>query len=449
MLAALALLRHNQQMRRLWAIGAIATLTAAAEGLTPAERKASIDSFEKVWTTVRDKHWDPKLNGVDWQAVHDELRPKLEAADDKDAVRGILNDMVRRLKQSHFGVFSSDVYRDLDTKAGAKDSDDSPYEAQPGLDLRILDGHVYVTEVEKGSPAATHGVKPGWEIQLIGKTEIAPALARITKQFADSTQLDLRLQRAVLSRLEGRSGETVHVEFLAGDDHKTELDLERAKPRGKPVKLGSMPPMHVWSEWRIVRPEVGYVRFNMFMDPEALAATMAEAMKACGGCKGFIVDVRGNPGGLGGLAMGVAGWLVDQKGLQLGTMFMRNVSPLKFVVFPRAEPFRGPVAILVDGCSASTSEIFAGGMKDIGRARIFGTRTAGAALPSVIERLPNGDGFQYAVANYISQGGKPLEGIGVIPDEEIRPTRKQLLDGNDPAMDAALRWIEKRGPGKG
>jgi carboxyl-terminal processing protease len=116
---------------------------------------------------------------------------------------------------------------------------------------------------------------------------------------------------------------------------------------------------------------------------------------------------------------------------------------LNYVIFPRPEPFRGPVAILVDGDSASTSEIFAGGLKDVKRARVFGTKTAGAALPSVIERLPNGDGFQYAIANYISQGGKPLEGIGVIPDEEIRQTRRQLLDGKDAVLDAAVAWIEK------
>ena len=99
---------------------------------------------------------------------------------------------------------------------------------------------------------------------------------------------------------------------------------------------------------------------------------------------------------------------------------------MNFAIFPRAEPFRGPLAVLVDGSSASTSEILAGGLKDIHRARIFGTRTAGAALPSVVSRLPNGDGFQYAIANYISQGGEPLEGIGVIPDEEVRPITESL-----------------------
>jgi carboxyl-terminal processing protease len=97
---------------------------------------------------------------------------------------------------------------------------------------------------------------------------------------------------------------------------------------------------------------------------------------------------------------------------------------------------------LVDETSASTSEILAGGLKDLKRAHIFGTRTAAAALPSAIEMLPNGDGFQYAMANYVSQGGKPLEGIGVSPDVEAPLTREALLAGKDPALDAAVNWIQ-------
>jgi carboxyl-terminal processing protease len=66
----------------------------------------------------------------------------------------------------------------------------------------------------------------------------------------------------------------------------------------------------------------------------------------------------------------------------------------------------------------------------------------------MFERLPNGDGFQYAIANYISEGGKPLEGIGVLPDEEVRLTRKALLSGHDPVLDAALAWIQKQKDGR-
>ena len=118
----------------------------------PADRAAGIEAFEKVWTTVRDKHWDPKLGGLDWQAVHDELRPKVEAAKSADAVREILNEMVGRLKQTHFGIFPAEVYHDLDPSA------DADGEASPGIDLRVLEGHAIVTALDEGSPAAAKGV---------------------------------------------------------------------------------------------------------------------------------------------------------------------------------------------------------------------------------------------------------------------------------------------------
>jgi carboxyl-terminal processing protease len=83
-------------------------------------------------------------------------------------------------------------------------------------------------------------------------------------------------------------------------------------------------------------------------------------------------------------------------------------------------------------------------LKDLGRARIFGSRSAAAALPSVIEKLPNGDGFQYAVGNYISEGGQPLEGEGVQPDVKVSLTRAGLLTGRDAVLDAALHWIKDK-----
>jgi len=233
------------------------------------------------------------------------------------------------------------------------------------------------------------------------------------------------------------------VEFLDGSDRKVTLQLPRAGPRGTATTLGQLPPEHFWVESRKVQGDVGYVQFNMFFEPDTVASAMQKMVAACTGCKGFVIDLRGNPGGIGGMAMGLAGWFTSQPGLHLGTMYLRTGS-LMFAVFPRPEPFRGPLAILVDGCSASTTEIFAGGMQDLKRARIFGAHTAGAALPSLFERLPNGDGFQYAIANYISTGGKPLEGIGVTPDQEVPLTRRQLLAGQDPVLDAAVSWIHQQ-----
>ena len=140
------------------------------------------------------------------------------------------------------------------------------------------------------------------------------------------------------------------------------------------------------------------------------------------------------------MSFGIGGWLVTEPDLKLGTMIARTGS-LHFRLNPAPTRYEKPVAVMVDELSMSTSEILAGGLKDIARARIFGTRTPGAALPSMIVMLPNGDRFQFVFANYISAGGKPLEGEGVRPDVETPLTRAALIEGRDPAVEAAVRWI--------
>ena len=140
------------------------------------------------------------------------------------------------------------------------------------------------------------------------------------------------------------------------------------------------------------------------------------------------------------MSWAMSGYLVSEPGLKLGTMITR-VGSLNFTIQPRPRPFKAPVAVLVDELSMSTSEIFAGGLQDLKRVRVFGTKTPGAALPSTVEVLPNGDRFQYAFANYVSAGGKALEGAGVVPDVLAPLSRSLLLEGRDPALEAALCWI--------
>ena len=415
---------------------ALSRLSFGQPALSPELRQLNIDSFETVWKTVQDKHWDPKLNGVDWQAVHDELRPKIEKAASMDEARAVMSDMLHRLKQTHFGIVPGDAYKELDQKGDARSS---PSEGDPGIDVRPVDGHTLVTFVTPDSPAAAQGVKPGWEILRIDGKDLTPGMEKVRAAFGSAMLAELIETRAVVERMEGPIDKAVEVEFLDGQDRKVKLKLGRTGPRGKETVLGSLPPLHFWMDSQKVG-DVGYVHFNMFFEPEAVASTFQKMMLECKDCKGFVIDLRGNPGGIGAMAMGMAGWFTSQNGLRLGTMYMRSTS-IKFAVFPRPQPFKGPLAILVDGCSASTSEIFAGGMQDLKRARVFGTHTAGAALPSVFTKLPNGDGFQYAIANYVSEGGKPLEGVGVTPDQEVKLTRHQLLEGQDPVLDAAVSWI--------
>ena len=404
-----------------------------ADRLTPGQKRLNIESFEHVWTTVRDKHWDPKLGGLDWQAVHDELRPRVESAVTMEQARAAMADMLARLKQSHFNIVPATVYEEIGGELKG--------EGRTGLDVRVVDGRVLVVATEPDSPAVESGVKPGWEIGSVDRKPLAGGLRKIDQSFRGSTLHELMLERAVVARLNGDAGSRVPIGFRDGQGRSTTLDIERARPRGEPFSFGNLPTLYFWVESRKVRPDVGYIRFNLFFAPETLNKAFESAIRDCAACRGFVIDLRGNPGGSGGLALGVAGWFLDQPGLRLGDMLLRS-NTLKFVVFPRPAPFRGSLAVLIDGCSASTSEILAGGLQDLKRARVFGMRSAGAALPSMFERLPNGDGFQYAIANYISEGGKQLEGAGVMPDEAAEPSRRALLDGRDPALDRALAWIE-------
>jgi carboxyl-terminal processing protease len=277
----------------------------------------------------------------------------------------------------------------------------------------------------------------------VGDDEIAPVLETITREFEDSRYLDLALAGAVLGRLSGPVGAEVRVNFLDEVNRNLERTLTLSEQRGEKIRMGYLPPIHVWIESRPIDETIGYVAFNMFVDPGRLMPVFNEAMESFMDRDGIVIDLRGNPGGLPAMAMGMAGWLISEKSHRLGTMITRETE-VKLVVFPRPEIYSGPVAVLVDGLSGSCSEIFAGGLKDLGRAKIFGSRTAGAALPSMIEKLPNSDGFQYAFANYVSASGEVLEAVGVIPDVEVAPSRDALLAGGDPVLDAAVAWIHRQ-----
>ena len=275
--------------------------------------------------------------------------------------------------------------------------------------------------------------------------EIAQGLRLIEQHSPASTLREFTLVQSVAGRLSGGVGTAVRWSFSMARTGRSSASCDRAQPRGAIARLGNLPPLHFWVEARKVRPDVGYLRFNMFFEPEALMESVSRIMQECADCRGFVIDLRGNPGGIGGLATGLAGWFIDRAG-NSARHHVSAVGPGPFRGIPAA-PDRscGPLAVLVDGCSASTAEIFAGGMKDLGRARIFGTRTAGAALPSMFERLPNGDGFQYAIANYISQGGKAAGGSRRDSGRRSEADApRSCSTGQDPVLERA-RGVDRDG----
>ena len=402
--------------------------------------RENLEAFDQVWETIRDKHWETDPGGNDWNAVRDTLRPRAAGAASAEDCRAVIREMLGMLGQSHFAIFPADVY---EAAAGVDDphaAADGDRDGSAGLSVGVIDGLALVTRVEPGSSAEAAGVVPGWEIVRTGDRGIAQMIENLSGEMEGESSLGLIMARSIETRTSGAIGDTVEIAFrdAAGDTVDTTLVL--GGKRGHKSRFGNLPANHVWHETRTLPGGIGYFAFNYFLDLVQVMPAFNQAMESFRDAPGVIIDLRGNPGGLGAMAMGMAGWFIPDRGHVLGTMSTR-AGDLKFAINPKLNGYGGPLAILIDESSASTSEIMAGGLKDLGRARIFGTRSAGAALPSYIDKLPNGDGFQYAVANYVSGNGEALEGVGVEPDLIVSHTRESLLQGKDPALEAAIDWI--------
>jgi carboxyl-terminal processing protease len=220
---------------------------------------------------------------------------------------------------------------------------------------------------------------------------------------------------------------------------------------GASVKLGNLPPLSVEIDSSEAKTpggrRVGVVAFNIWMP--TINVPVANAVDKFRAADGLVIDLRGNPGGLADMIRGIAGQVIDDGSQLLGRMQMRGV-PLEFKPNPRRSmpdgrtvtPYAGPVAILVDELTASASECFAGALQSLGRARIFGRQTMGQALPASTKQLPNGDVLLHVVGDFVTSNGKSLEGDGVIPDVSVPLDRAALAAGRDPALDAALAWVD-------
>lgn len=428
---------------------ALAAAPLAAQTAPPAFSPAlALATFDTAWATIGRSHFDTTFNGVDWNALREELRPRAGAARGTAELRGVLNEMLARLRQSHFYLVPGEVQAALSTpdEAGAA------RDGGAGFDLRLVGERFLVTRVDSGGAAALAGVKPGWAVERLGTKTAAEVLAAVDKlPHEDRRARELAAYQAFAGARAGAAGSALEAVFRDGRDRPVRLSLSRRPEPGQVTRYGNLPEMRVESGHRLLRMEdgttVGVIRFNLWM-PVA-ARSLDEAIDAVRGADGVVVDLRGNFGGVGYMAAGMAGHFVDRPDT-LATMLMRG-QKLFYVVNPRrvdtraqpVRPYAGPVAILTDALSVSTSEFFAGGLQKLGRARVFGETSAGQALPALAKELPNGDVMVHAIADFTGPTGERFEGEGVVPDVAAPPTREALLAGRDPAMDAAVAWIRE------
>jgi carboxyl-terminal processing protease len=428
------------------AVAGTLALGACAHRPTPVayDRAVGLETFDAAWRLVHETYFDTTFGGVDWVALRDSLRPRAADARSRDALRSLIDGMLGRLGRSHFTLIPREL---ADTGAGA----DELQRGSVGLDVRLLDGRLVVTEVDAGGPAARAGVRPGWVVVAVGRDSASALLARLRareRAKASVHRIETEAWGTARSRLNPPLDSAVDVVFLDQADRTVTLHLLAQRAPGEPVRFGSLPLAFTrFSAERRTGPggvRVGVLRFNVWMVP--LMRQIDAAVDSFRTLDGIVLDLRGNTGGVSAMIGGVAGHFLEGRDT-LGLMITRR-NRLALVANPRlvsadarpVRPFAGPVAVLVDEASASATEAFAGGMQVLGRVRVFGGRSMGAVLGALWDRLPNGDQLYHAILAFDIRGAD-LEGRGVAPDEPVGVTRADLLAGRDPVAEAAVRWI--------
>jgi carboxyl-terminal processing protease len=421
-------------------VAALLALPAAAVVL--AQTPFAAETFDKVWTIVRDSAFDKSFDPAEWDRVREQLRPKAVAAKNPGELRAVLADMLGRIGLSHYAVIPSTP----DAPGDAVD-----LSGQPGFEVRLIKGKLLVTTVDPNRGAAEAGVHTGWIIDAIDGISTASLLGPIVQNMPERLA-QLEAWRSAQRRLRGPSQSRANVTFIDGAGARVTKSIERRPEQGVPVSVGSLPTMYVRVTSALAETPAGQtagvIGFNVWMT--AVDKPFQQALDRFRSADGVIIDLRGNPGGLAAMIMGIAGHFVADRAT-LGVMRTRD-SELRFAVNPRlvssvgerVEPYAGPLAILVDGMTGSASECFAGGLQSLGRARVFGQTSMGQALPALFDRLPNGDVLIHAWGDFVTGTGVRIEGRGVVPDEPVALTREDLLAGRDSTMEAALRWIDTR-----
>ena len=387
--------------------------------------------FEAVWDDIAQSYYDPDFGGKDWRSIGEKYRNRLGTLDESEDFDALLSEMLGELGDSHFSVISPSFNELMPNPWQRGDS---------GITLAIVGNRPIIHRVRPESRAALNGIKPGYELVSADSMTVQSLGSLVDEADVFDRTAPYYFLKAIENRLYGPPGRRIELlikttRFSRTRSYSIELQ-EYAGRMSSP--LGNIGESPIEIDKRILENDVAYIRFTLWM-PSLMEEIRTYIKSIDESVKGLIIDIRGNPGGIGLMATGLAGMLVDDEYL-MGTMRLRQ-GHLNYNVYPQKGAFLGPLAILVDNNSISTSEIFAADMKETGRGRVFGSRTPGAALPSLFKRLPNRYFLQMAIADYGTANGTRIEGVGVHPDFKVELSPAGLRQGRDNVIEAAQKWI--------
>ncbi|HEY1925706.1 MAG TPA: S41 family peptidase [Candidatus Acidoferrum sp.] len=393
-------------------------------------RKTRQEVFEKVWKDIDDHYYDKTFNGVDWDAVHTRYRPLIDGAKDDREFYAVMSRMTGELHDAHTRFNSPEQWKNYKKQQGVGS----------GISLDEIDGKTVITAIRADSDAAHAGISPGMIIRTVDGKPVNERIAEIeSTKSASSTSRATRM--FTYNRLLAGPADTqlkLGVERADGSQFETEV-TRQIYSSSTSVATDTLPSGN------------GYIRFDGFQP--SITKEFRQALERFRNTPGLVVDLRRNGGGDLGVLMPIAGYFFDKK-----TLFAKDETrsgkplsefvgvwrlPLELYVGRSGDQiYAGPVVILVDAHSASSSEVFAAGMQDSQRAKIIGSQSCGCVLGIAKPRVMKGGGvLEMSEVLWYSPKGRRLEGTGILPDETVLPTLRNLQRRQDPALEAADRAL--------
>lgn len=262
-----------------------------------------------------------------------------------------------------------------------------------GIEISIKNGVLTVVSPIEDTPAFKLGIQAGDKIIMI----------------EDESTLDMTLPEAV-ELLRGEQGTDVKITiFREGEDKALEYTIKREIIQIKSVKNKLYP------------NNIGYVRIKSFTKSTSEDLDKALAEFSAKGARKLVLDLRNNPGGLLNQAVEVSDRFLAVENLIVYTQGRTEDQNMRFTTHERKNQVDYPMIILVNGGSASASEIVAGALQDLGRAIILGTQTFGKGSVQTIIPLSDGSALRMTTARYYTPSGKVIQENGITPDIIVEP----------------------------
>lgn len=291
------------------------------------------------------------------------------------------------------------VYYTADEYAKIQESSNGAYYGIGVVVRKNDDGTILVVEPYDGAPGKEAGLRKNDVIVTVNGESVADQ--------------DLN---SVVAKIKGDEGTTVNIGIRRdGSDDITELTVIRRKVEIKTVA------------YEMLDDSVGLITISEFDKVTAQQFKEAYAQLETLGMKGLVIDIRSNPGGL----------------LNVVVDMLDEILPDGLIVYTEdkygnRQEYNGsnpdvidvPLAVLVNGESASASEIFAGAVQDYGAGTIIGTQTFGKGIVQTIRRMSDGSAIKYTMAKYFTPKGQDIHGHGVTPDivEELSDEFNNLTE---------------------